>query len=83
MLESVEKLGQALGNAEKEGATKEIQLAEEGGSLLKPARARKYFQSHFSNNNCYNIQLVSNHYKTMYNIILKSFLPFIYCLDIL
>ena len=48
MLESAEKLGQALGSAEKAGATKEIQLAEEGGSLLKSPRAWKYFQSHFS-----------------------------------
>ena len=41
-------MGQALGSAEKAGATKEIQSAEEGGSPLKLARARKYFQSHFS-----------------------------------
>ena len=34
--------------AKKAGATKEIQSAEEGGSLLKSARARKDFQSHFS-----------------------------------
>ena len=48
MLESAEKGGQVLGSAEKAGAIKEIQLAEEGGSPLKLARARKYFQSHFS-----------------------------------
>ena len=35
-------------NAEKVGATEEIQSAEEGGSPLNSARARKDFQSHFS-----------------------------------
>ena len=37
-----------LVSGEKAGATKEIQSTEEGRSPLKSARARKYFQSHFS-----------------------------------
>ena len=44
----MEKAGGALGSAAKAGAAKEIQSAEKGGSLLKSARARKDFQSHFS-----------------------------------
>ena len=35
-------------STEKSGATEGIQSAEEGGSPLKSARARKDFQSHFS-----------------------------------
>ena len=39
--------GEGERSAEKAGATKKIQSAEEGGSPLKSARARKDFQSYF------------------------------------
>ena len=43
----MEKAGVALRSAEKVGATKEIQSAEEGGSPLKLARAREVFSRSF------------------------------------